>query len=33
MLGDLKPRERRVIELRFGLGAEEPQTLEEWGGA
>ena len=31
MLGDLKPRERRVIELRFGLGAEEPQTLEEVG--
>jgi RNA polymerase primary sigma factor len=31
MLDHLKPRERRVIELRFGLGAEEPQTLEEVG--
>jgi len=31
MLERLKPRERRVIELRFGLGAEEPLTLEEVG--
>jgi RNA polymerase primary sigma factor len=31
LLDQLKPRERRVIELRFGLGAEEPQTLEEVG--
>ena len=31
MLGLLKPRERAVIELRFGLGSEEPQTLEEVG--
>jgi len=31
MLGHLKPRERAVIELRFGLGREEPQTLEEVG--
>jgi RNA polymerase primary sigma factor len=31
LLGHLKPRERAVIELRFGLGAEEPQTLEEVG--
>jgi len=31
MLDHLKPRERQVIELRFGLGAEEPQTLEEVG--
>ena len=31
LLGQLKPRERDVIELRFGLGREEPQTLEEVG--
>jgi len=31
MLGLLKPRERAVIELRFGLGREEPLTLEEVG--
>ena len=31
MLDRLTPRERRVIELRFGLGTEEPQTLEEVG--
>jgi RNA polymerase primary sigma factor len=31
LLDQLKPRERRVIELRFGLGAEEPQTLEAVG--
>jgi RNA polymerase primary sigma factor len=31
MLNHLKPRERQVVELRFGLGAEEPQTLEEVG--
>lgn len=31
LLDRLKPRERQVIELRFGLGAEEPQTLEEVG--
>jgi len=31
LLGHLKPRERDVIELRFGLGPEEPQTLEEVG--
>ena len=31
LLGHLKPREREVIELRFGLGREEPQTLEEVG--
>ena len=31
MLRHLKPRERAVIELRFGLGAEEPRTLEEVG--
>ncbi len=31
MLRHLKPRERAVIELRFGLGAEDPRTLEEVG--
>jgi RNA polymerase primary sigma factor len=31
LLGHLKPRERAVIELRFGLGSEEPLTLEEVG--
>jgi RNA polymerase primary sigma factor len=31
LLFHLKPREREVIELRFGLGREEPQTLEEVG--
>ncbi len=31
MLRQLAPRERQVIELRFGLGPEEAQTLEEVG--
>jgi len=31
LLRQLKPRERTVIELRFGLGAEEARTLEEVG--
>ena len=31
MLRHLTPRERAVIELRFGLGPEEPRTLEEVG--
>jgi len=31
LLGQLKPRERMVIEMRFGLGAEEARTLEEVG--
>jgi RNA polymerase primary sigma factor len=31
LLAHLTPREREVVELRFGLGQEEPQTLEEVG--
>ncbi len=31
MLRHLTPRERQVIELRFGLSGEEPLTLEEVG--
>ncbi len=31
ILQGLKPREREVIELRYGLGGEEPLTLEEVG--
>jgi RNA polymerase primary sigma factor len=31
VLGTLSHRERRVIELRFGLDGEEPRTLEEVG--
>ena len=30
-LATLSPRERRVLELRFGLGGETPATLEEVG--
>ena len=31
LLRELKPRERQVLELRFGMGSEEPMTLEEVG--
>ncbi len=31
VLGQLSERERKVIELRFGLRGEEPRTLEEVG--
>jgi RNA polymerase primary sigma factor len=31
LLEHLAPRERQVIERRFGLGSDEPQTLEEVG--
>ena len=31
LLGDLKERERQVIELRFGLRDGHPRTLEEVG--
>ena len=32
-LNSLPERERQVIELRFGLSGEQPQTLEEVGRA
>jgi len=31
ILKRLNPRERRVIELRYGLGSEDPLTLEQIG--
>jgi RNA polymerase primary sigma factor len=31
VLGTLTHRERRVVELRFGLKGEHPRTLEEVG--
>ena len=31
ILGALSPRERRVLELRYGLGGEHPRTLDEVG--
>jgi RNA polymerase primary sigma factor len=31
VLGRLNDRERAVIEMRYGLGAEEPKTLDEVG--
>src|SRR5574341_301393 len=31
LVSGLKDRERKVIELRYGLGAEDPMTLEEVG--
>jgi RNA polymerase primary sigma factor len=31
VLGSLSPRERRVLELRFGLDGEHPRTLDEVG--
>ena len=30
-LGTLKPREEDVLRMRFGIGAQEPMTLEEAG--
>ena len=30
-LGSLSDRERRVLELRYGLGGERPRTLDELG--
>ncbi len=31
LLTELTPRERVIIEMRYGLGGEEPKTLEEVG--
>src|SRR5437899_4542337 len=31
ILATLRPRERRVVQLRFGLVDDEPRTLEEVG--
>ena len=31
LLGQLSDRERKVLELRFGLRGEEPRTLESLG--
>ena len=31
ILGSLAPRERRVLELRYGLDGEQPRTLDEVG--
>jgi len=31
VLGTLSLRERRVLELRYGLGGEHPRTLDEVG--
>ena len=33
ILGTLSPRERRVLELRYGLDGEQPRTLDEVGRA
>ena len=33
VLGTLSQRERRVLELRYGLGGERPRTLDEVGHA
>jgi len=30
-LHDLSPRERRIIEMRFGIGNGGPRTLDEIG--
>jgi len=31
LLADLNPREREVVRLRYGLGEDEPHTLQEIG--
>jgi RNA polymerase primary sigma factor len=33
MVGELEPKERDVIKMRFGLDGEEPRTLQEIGQA
>ena len=32
LLGTLKPREERVLRMRFGIGTRSDRTLEEVGG-
>ena len=32
MLGTLKPREERVLRMRFGIGTKSDHTLQEIGG-
>ena len=31
LLAELSARERRILELRYGLGSQEPRTLQEIG--
>ncbi len=31
LLAELSARERRILELRYGLGSHEPRTLQEIG--
>jgi len=33
ILGALSPRERQVLELRYGLDGQQPRTLDEVGRA
>jgi RNA polymerase primary sigma factor len=33
ILGSLSPREQRILEMRYGLGGEQPRTLDEVGRA
>ena len=31
ILGSLSPREQRILEMRYGLGGQQPRTLDEVG--
>ena len=33
VLGELKPKDRKILQMRFGLAGQEPQTMEAIGGA